>query len=67
MNDFERQQWIENDEGLYNIYLDFRNHHYDEKKNIRIFIKCNRNLIDDIVYDIGTLRINKYIRKCGRK
>ena len=31
----------------------------DELKAFIVFIKCNRNLIDDIIYNIGTLRGKK--------
>jgi sarcosine oxidase delta subunit len=44
-NDDERRQWVENDEGLYNMA---RRH----KGGIRKFIRENREMIDSVIDNV---------------
>ena len=44
MNDTERRQWVENDEGLYNMAKQ-----YDGRGGTRQFIRENRALIDECI------------------
>jgi len=45
MNDFQREQWIMNDEGLYDMWK--RSH-----KGITTYVRQNRKLIDELVTPI---------------
>ena len=45
MNDHEREQWVSNDEGLYNLFRRSR-------KSIRNFIRENRELIDEVINNV---------------
>lgn len=47
MNNRDREQWIDNDEGLYLWWLGSR-------LNKREFIRRNRNLIDDVIHKVTT-------------
>jgi len=42
MNDIEREQWVNNDEGLYRIWRSSR-------KGMREFVKENRREIDELI------------------
>lgn len=54
MNDSYRQQWVENDEGLYNLYMSYRKEKRNskEKRNIRTFIKNNRLFVTEVIGNI---------------
>lgn len=45
MNDSERSDWVDNDEGLYNLWK-------ESKMSKRRWIKKNRHLIDDVAGDV---------------
>ena len=47
MNNEQRRQWILNDEGLYNLYR-------DSKKSLQVFIKENRQIIDEVINNVTT-------------
>lgn len=45
INDEDRRQWIENDEGLYKWYK-------SSHVSIREFIRLNRNEIDEVIINV---------------
>lgn len=45
MNDEERRQWVENDEGLHSEYR-------HSLKSMRLFIKENRKFIDECIDNV---------------
>lgn len=47
MNNTEREQWIDNDEGLYNLWR-------ASGLSKRNFIKENKTLIDEVIENITT-------------
>ena len=47
MNDTERENWVDNDEGLYRLWRSSR-------KSKRIFVRSNRELIDSVVLNVTT-------------
>jgi len=49
LNNAEREQWINNDEGLYNWYNDWKRRNRD---GIRGFIKENRQEIDAAILGV---------------
>jgi hypothetical protein len=54
MNDTERAQWIDNDEGLYNWYRGWRREQHRSRKAQRIFIKEHRAEIDAAINRVLT-------------
>lgn len=47
MNDAERRQWVENDEGLYNMAKAYRG-----RGGVRQFIRENRAMIDSLIENV---------------
>jgi hypothetical protein len=45
MNNNDREQWVNNDEGLYVMYK-------RSKQNMRSFIKTNKEMIDEIISNV---------------
>ena len=52
MNDSERQEWIENDEGLYSLYISYRRKCYRGEKSIKSFIRHNRVFITEVIDNV---------------
>jgi hypothetical protein len=44
-NDKEREQWVQNDEGLYDLWV-------ASKRGITLWIKYNRKLIDSVIDNV---------------
>ena len=49
-NDNEREQWVNNDEGLYDMYKRWRRHN---KGGMRGFIRANRAEIDSLITGVS--------------
>ena len=47
MNDAERENWVDNDEGLYSLWRSSR-------KSKRKFIRANRAMIDTAIINVTT-------------
>lgn len=47
MNDSERRQWVENDEGLYNLAKEYRG-----RGGTRQFIRDNRAMLDECIENV---------------
>ena len=45
MNNNDREQWVNNDEGLYVMYK-------RSKQNMRSFIKTNKEMIDRVIWNV---------------
>lgn len=49
MNDTDREQWVDNDEGLYRMMRESR-------KSKRAFVRENRAFIDDVIGNVSQNR-----------
>ncbi|KKN91201.1 hypothetical protein LCGC14_0220690 [marine sediment metagenome] len=49
MNDTDRSQWVDNDEGLYNLWK-------SSGMNKRAWIKANRAMIDEVTNNVTSSR-----------
>lgn len=49
MNDAERRQWVDNDEGLYNMAKEYRG-----RGGTRQFIRENRDMIDEVIENVSS-------------
>ena len=54
MNDEDRREWVENDEGLYNLWRDSPG--YDENRGPRGWIRKHRALIDEVIGNVRSGR-----------
>ena len=52
MNDTERSQWIDNDEGLYNWFRSWRKGRHRADRSKSIFIRENRAEIDAVIRNV---------------
>ena len=59
MNDTERKQWVENDEGLYCCYRTSR-------KPLTRFVRDNREFIDEVIGNVTTGRRPAHYLEYGR-
>jgi hypothetical protein len=61
MNDTEREQWVDNDEGLYNEMIRSR-------KSKRAFIRENRAMIDEVINNVvGNKKPAHYLAYGGQR
>lgn len=58
MNDAQRQQWVDNDEGLYDDFLRSR-------KSIRNYIRENRKMIDECIEKVTSGERRAHYLKYG--
>lgn len=57
MNDKDRAQWIDNDEGLYNLWRSYpRARYMSDERHKRNFIRENRARIDEAIRNVTTGR-----------
>jgi len=59
MNDKDRAMWVDNDEGLYDIY------NSSEYTNKRKWIRDNREFLDEIINKITTGEDRQHFLKYG--
>jgi len=45
MNDSERERWVDNDEGLHDLYADWKRRN---KGGMRAFVRAHREVIDEL-------------------
>jgi len=50
MNDKEREEWVLNDEGLYDRYLEWKKR--TRRTSVRVFVQEHRKMIDDAVQPV---------------
>jgi len=60
MNDTERRQWVDNDEGLYDMAKSYRG-----KGGVRQFIRENRAFIDECIENVTSSKKPAHYLKYG--
>lgn len=62
MNDADRQTWVDNDEGLYDMYRRWSRRNKGEKRE---FIRTHRHLIDEVCGAVATGKRRQHYLKYG--
>ena len=62
MNDNDRQTWIDNDEGLYDLYRRWRRRNKGGKRG---FVRAHRDLIDRVADNVASGARRQHYLKYG--
>lgn len=60
INDSDREDWVENDEGLYDLM-------YSSHVGIKLWVPLNRELIDEVIGNVLSSRKHPHYLKYGEK